>query len=152
MLTITKEFREYPAAHRQHAHRGHCRLIHGHSWTFRLEFTAQELDENFFVVDFGRLKFLREFFENNFDHTLLLNQDDPLLESLKADLHDSASITVVPNCGAEGLAVWVFTNVTILMGMVNDPYIQDRMTLGKLKLVSVTVFEDSNNSATYSHP
>jgi len=38
MITCTKKFGEYPFAHRQPLHDGMCKLVHGHNWTFEVEF------------------------------------------------------------------------------------------------------------------
>lgn len=79
MHRVTKVFKGYPFAHRQHTHDGHCRLIHGHNWDFEIALEADQLDENGFVYDFGKFGWLKEWLENMFDHTLLLNKDDPQL-------------------------------------------------------------------------
>lgn len=157
-ITCTKVFHNLPFAHRQHNHDGHCRLIHGHNWAFELTFAAKRLDENMFVVDFGKLKWVREWLEDHFDHTLVLNADDPCLGFLKAHLTPNvfpvgtttkeaasqqlAKIVVVPNCGAEGLAVYVLKHVNDLL--VQNNIGQDR----GLVVASVRAYEDEKNSAT----
>jgi 6-pyruvoyltetrahydropterin/6-carboxytetrahydropterin synthase len=157
IVTCSKIYPEFPFAHRQHKHDGHCALIHGHNWSFKLTFGADRLDENEFVVDFGKLKFIKAWLDSKFDHTLVLNEDDPHLhhfvDSLLAkpkSIKDEpcklfAKIVAVPNCGAEGLAKWVFeclTSVLILQGP------QDWINRN-VRIVSVEVFEDSKNSALY---
>lgn len=164
VTTCTKVFHNLPFAHRQHNHDGHCRLIHGHNWSFELTFAAAKLDENLFVVDFGKLKWLRAFLEDHFDHTLVLNQDDPWLkylingltpaqEKLASDEQRTddkplpplfAKIIVVPNCGAEGLAAFVLHHINRIL--TEEKIGGDR----GLYVQSVRAYEDEKNSATVS--
>ena len=58
-LTCTKTYFDVPFAHRQHLHDGHCSFVHGHNWDIRVTFGCERTDENGFVVDFGKLKFLK---------------------------------------------------------------------------------------------
>lgn len=150
IITIAKRFANLPFAHRQHRHAGHCRLIHGHNWDFEFEFACSKLDDNGFVVDFGALKWLRAWLEDRFDHTLVLNLDDPHLTYLThrlnpdfiQDCQGFAKIVVVPNCGAEGLAAWILEKVNLEL---------QRLGIGQdrgLHVVRVTAFEDEKNSAT----
>jgi 6-pyruvoyltetrahydropterin/6-carboxytetrahydropterin synthase len=151
MITCTKKYTGFPAAHRQHNHDGHCALIHGHDWAFEFTFAAAQLDDCGFVVDFGKLKGLKDWLNQRFDHTLLLNQDDPLLAYLKRELTDGkevAKIVVVPNCGAEGLAEWVANEVNrnfFCPGVVPADWI-----FRQVHVHSLTVFEDEKNSATFT--
>lgn len=157
MITCTKKYINFPFAHRQPNHEGHCRLIHGHNWAFEFVFACEKLDANGFVIDFGSLGWLKELLNDMFDHTLVLNFDDPYLEYLKLSLGDKpevlpgghssnhvkvpfAKIKCVPNCGAEGLADWLAETVDNKLQAITE----DRVFLMK-----VTVFEDDKNSATF---
>ena len=155
MITCTKRYTDFPFAHRQHRHLGHCQLIHGHNWSFEFKFGCHDLDTNGFVVDFGSLQWLKCWLEQRFDHTLVLNEDDPYRDFLtryltkcrKADDLGApaenilfANIIVVPNCGAEGLAKFIFNEV--------NPMLKAK-TMDRVFLKKVTVFEDTKNSATY---
>lgn len=141
MNRIIKKFQGYPFAHRQPNHDGHCALIHGHNWDFTVELEAadDQLDENDFVYDFGKFKFLKGWFTEMFDHTCLINASDPRLEEFRT-MHASGlmNLKVVPSASAEGLAKLIFNQI------INN------YDLGKAKLVSVTVHEDYKNSAVYS--
>ena len=157
MITCTKRFDNIPFAHRQPNHDGHCSLIHGHNWSFEFEFAAlidgpgsrlavdsydlHQIDKNGFVVDFGNLKWLKQWLDEQFDHALVLNEEDPYLNQLHGWLMTLqpplAKITPVPNCGAEGLASYVSGFVRSVL-----------QNSGRVKLVRLTVFEDSKNSAT----
>lgn len=143
MITIKKRYDNLPFAHRQPNHKGHCSLIHGHNWSFEFEFGATELDKNGFVVDFGNIKWLSVWLANQFDHTLVLNEDDPVFRYLNDALmlnRQLANIVTVPNCGAEGLASYVFEEVNDMLADIYDH---------RVHLVAVTVYEDTKNSATF---
>lgn len=151
-LSCSKTYTDIPFAHRQHKHDGHCALIHGHNWSFEFEFAAERLDPCGFVIDFGKLKWLKQWIEAKFDHALVLNEDDPHLrniqffceradQSAEDEPEPYAKITVVPDCSCEGLAVYLLKEVAAAL--------QDIPT-GKrgVRLIRVTVYEDSKNSAT----
>lgn len=144
MITCSKIYKDIPFAHRQHNHDGHCRFIHGHNWAFKFTFGAAELDENGFVVDFGKLKWLKTWLDAAFDHSLVLNIDDPQREHLEAVLEKTelAEILWVPNCGAEGLAQWLLEKVSEMLRHQTA----DRKQ-GTVYLLEVEVFEDERNSA-----
>lgn len=152
--TCSKTYPDFPFAHRQPNHKGHCALIHGHNWSFTFVFGATTLDANGFVVDFGDLKWLKEWLTKMFDHTLVLNSDDPWLQFLSFHLVDVtdpqnlggfkecchlADIRTVPNCGAEGLASYLLKEVDDMLAVRYG---------SRVRLVSVTVHEDSKNTAT----
>lgn len=164
MHTCSKIYPDLPFAHRQHNHKGHCALIHGHNFDLEFTFAADRLDANMFVVDFGELKFLRAWLEDKFDHTLLLNEDDPYLPLLRqklerpdvelgaVDVHNLpfiafAKIVTVPNCGAEGLAQWLHTEVNKLLKDCGRP---DWVERG-VRVHRVLVREDSKNYATFEY-
>ncbi len=136
-FTCSKRFGLYPFAHRQWQHVGHCRWIHGHNWEFELEFQSKDLDLNYFVADFGLFKSL----QNYFDHTLVLNEDDPqLLYFKEMQLKDLVRLTIVPHASAEGLAKFVFD-------LANEFVIP--VFNGRVTVKSVICYEDGKNSARY---
>lgn len=133
MITCTKQFGEYPFAHRQPTHDGHCKLIHGHNWKIEVEFACNETDSNGFVVDFGKLKFLKELFEQLFDHTLVISKRDPKLEFIKEiESQGLAKLTIVDDVSAEGLSTW-------LQGVINEEL--DKQHGGRVWAHRVRVYE-----------
>jgi 6-pyruvoyltetrahydropterin/6-carboxytetrahydropterin synthase len=139
MFTCTKHYQDIPFAHRQHAHDGHCALIHGHNWGVVVEFEAEELDECGFVVDFGKLKTFKAYLEK-FDHALVLNHDDPRLpELLTLQTDGFARVVLVDSCSSEGLAQHFFDTFS---DMLRHDYGE------RVSIKRVTVTEDSKNSAT----
>ena len=112
-FTCSKTFSGYPCCHRQWRHRGHCRFVHGYSRSFTVWFEAKQLDEHGFVVDFSSLKRLEEQLVAQFDHTFLVNADDPLLTQWQT-LHEQGALDlrVMHNGGMEASAqlVWEWAN------------------------------------------
>lgn len=141
-LTSTKTFANYPCAHRQWRHQGNCRLIHGYSRSFHFVFGAQQQDVCGFVVDFGELKWLRDWLEHMFDHTLLLNPDDPELELFRQlDDRGVCALRVMPyGVGMEGTAQMVCEYA--------DSELR-RLTKGRCWVVSVEARENDKNSAIF---
>lgn len=69
---------------RQWRAKSHCAQLHGYALRFDVTFVAAALDENGWVLDFGRLKPLKQFLQETFDHKLLIAADDPALDELCA--------------------------------------------------------------------
>jgi len=149
MTTIRKRFGPYPAAHRQPKHDGHCAQIHGHNWYFEVTFTAETLDKCGFVLDVGKMHHIKAWFNERFDHTVLLNLDDPLLpqfEKWDADFRMAThshlfKIVKVPDCSMEGLAQWVGANLQAVLDQSDHNFSRG------VAVVSVTCYEDEKNSA-----
>jgi len=143
MLTCTKRYTDFPFAHRAPNHEGHCRLIHGHNWTFDITFSASETDANGFVMDFGKLRPLKEKLDGLFDHTLVLNSTDPMLQDFKefVELLGIENIVEVPDCSCEGIAKLVYQIATAVTVKISEKRVRVR---------HVVVYEDSKNSACYA--
>ena len=140
MLTCTKIYSDIPFAHRQHLHDGHCSFIHGHNWSFVLTFSCRETDANGFVVDFGKLKFLKKWIKDNLDHACVFNRSDPMKKSIIESCPDAFKVFEVESCGCEGIAQALYP---IFNNMVA------RETDGRVWIQSIEVVEDSKNSAKY---
>tara|TARA_B100000131_G_scaffold291500_1_gene305150 strand:+ start:545 stop:1015 length:471 start_codon:yes stop_codon:yes gene_type:complete len=112
-FTCTKSYEDFPCSHRQWRHAGHCRFVHGYSRSFTFWFSAKSLDINGFVVDFSSLKLLEERLKNQFDHTFLVNKDDPILSYFQK-LHDleALDLRIMENVGMEysSKLVWKWAN------------------------------------------
>lgn len=141
MLTCSKIYTDVPFAHRQHRHDGHCAFVHGHNWSIRFTFGCREPDENGFVVDFGKLAFIKTWISEKLDHACLFNTDDPLRERLVASAPGAWKVLVLPDCSSEGLARFLFEHF--------DPVVREK-TGDRAFLVAVEVLEDSRNSARYA--
>lgn len=141
MLTCSKTYPDIPFAHRQHLHEGHCAFVHGHNWSITLTFACAQPDANGFVVDFGRLKYIRQWIDKNLDHACLFNDDDPLRTALFEAAPTVWKATIVPNCSCEGIAEWVFRSL--------DPLVREN-SAGRVWLTAVEVGEDARNFVRYT--
>lgn len=155
MFTCNKKFSDYAAAHRNAKDKGHCALIHGHNFAFDFSFACRERDERGWVVDFGNLVWLKSLLANMFDHTLLLNIDDPAVEYFKHVFNETATtlakgpfanVRVIENCSCEGIAEFLFEEVDRILRATTKT---DAFPKGRAFLHGVTVYEDSKNSASF---
>jgi len=141
MITCRKRWDNLPAAHRQPLHDGHCSKLHGHNWSFEIEFYSTERDMNNFVVDFGKLSPVKEFLQKWFDHTLLVQATDPLLQFFNdLDAGGVCVLRVVESASCEGLALFVYDEVTKIVR---------KLTSGRVQVMRVICYEDTKNSAEY---
>ncbi len=78
--TITRKF-EWDSGHRVLNHEGKCRHLHGHRYVAEITVSAPALDTLGRVIDFSVLKTeIGEWIDQRWDHNMLLNSDDPLLQ------------------------------------------------------------------------
>ena len=112
-FTCSKTYKDFPCSHRQWRHKGHCRFVHGYSRSFTFWFAAKKLDKNGFVVDFSGLKPLKKRLDKQFDHTFLVNKDDPLLAEWEK-LHNlyALDLRIMDNVGMEFTSklIWIWAN------------------------------------------
>tara|TARA_R100000805_G_C3586997_1_gene89570 strand:- start:135 stop:611 length:477 start_codon:yes stop_codon:yes gene_type:complete len=146
----TKVFDGYSTVFRQwRAEDTHCKYLHGYGVSFKIWFEG-ELDERNWVWDFGGMKRAKgkiddmspkEWFNYMFDHTFIVAEDDPFLESFnKMDQAGVAQVRVVESTGAEKFAELVFNKV-------NDFITEE--TEGRVKVSKVEFKEHQRNSAIY---
>lgn len=129
-------------AFRQHKADSHCRLVHGYALAFTFTFEAKDLDARNWVVDFGGLKSLKSILEDNFDHKLIVAEDDPylgyFLEGRDLGVLD---LVILPAAGCEKFAEYVFE--------VAEQWLKDAGFAPRCRLVQVEVSEHGANSAIY---
>lgn len=143
VLTCEKRYENIPFAHRQYTHKGHCRFIHGHNWTIVLTFGAKKTDENGFVADFGALKEIKQWIDDNLDHALVVSSDDPLYHIWTEAERLGAAKLFVSNGSTESLAEKLYGT---FFQIVHSAF------SGRAVLMSIKVEEDSKNSATFKNP
>lgn len=118
----------------------HCNTLHGYPLAFEFTFESEGLDQNNWVVDFGSLKWLKEYLTKMFDHTTLVASDDPEIETYKLlsekKLIDARYIQAV---GCEKIAEMVYRFAEY---QIKDRYYN-------VKLRSVEVWEHQGNSARF---
>ena len=131
-------------AFRQWKATSHCSKIHGYQLLAKFYFAASSLDEKNWVVDFASLKTLKAKLQNQFDHTLCVAKDDPLLEILQ-HLHNmgGCDIRIMESVGIEKTAEFCFNAAA---DWLKENY-GERCWVEK-----VEVFEHEANSAIYSKP
>lgn len=114
MLVSTKSYYNYSCAHRQWKDDGHCKLIHGYDRSFHFWFAAKEVTETNFVMHFGQLKELKSWLDDKFDHTLLINEDDPMMFDFEQLAEKGAAkLTILPNVGMEGTSQYIWMAVNL---------------------------------------
>ena len=127
----------------------HCSKLHGYDVYFDVTFQG-DLDYRNWVADFGILKRAKtkidnmnakEWMDYMFDHTLIVAEDDPFLESFKKmDEAGVAQVRVLPVIGAEQFAKYIYEKL--------DAFIQEE-TAGRVHVTQVQFFENHKNSAIY---
>ena len=127
---------------RQHRAESHCNQLHGYSLGFKFTFASKELDVRNWVVDFGSLKSLKGILEDNFDHTLLVAEDDPQLDEIcQLGGLGIARVIVMPRVGCEAIAEYVYHAA--------ESWLQSNGYSPRVWIESVEVMEHGANSAIY---
>jgi len=129
-------------AFRQWRAGSHCKYLHGYRLYSKLWFECNELDQNNWVVDFGALNSLKEIFNKQFDHTLCIAIDDPLLEGFKS-LHTAGGcdLRIMQAVGIEKTAEWCFDQA--------EKFVRT-LTEGRCWVSKIEVWEHDKNSAIFS--
>ena len=124
-----------------HADHSHCRFLHGYSLQFKFTFAANELDNKNWVVDFGGLKPLKAWLEDNFDHKVVLDRADPMLYKF-TELENAglAELTILDGVGVEKFAYHAWKFADNLVRTATD---------GRCWCVEVECAEHGANSAIY---
>jgi 6-pyruvoyltetrahydropterin/6-carboxytetrahydropterin synthase len=123
--------------HRVCGHEGQCGNLHGHAYVIHFTCEADSLDPLGRVIDFSVIKsLLCQWLENNWDHRMLIWEQDPILDGLQAI--DPSVVAVPFNPTAENIAAHLVTRVgpNLLAGT-------------GVQLIRVRVDETSKCSATF---
>jgi len=128
---------EICAGHRVCGHEGACAHLHGHGYVFALTCEAPELDTLGRIIDFSVIKArVCEWLEENWDHRMILWEQDPILPALREI--DPTVVTLPRNPTAENMAEYLVETVGPMV-----------LAETGVRLVEVTVQETSKCSATY---
>jgi 6-pyruvoyltetrahydropterin/6-carboxytetrahydropterin synthase len=109
---------------------------------FKFKFASTKLDDKNWVVDFGGLKELKEWLQDNFDHKVIVDSNDPEIDTLyKLEQKGLAEIRVFDGVGAEKFAyhAWKFAD-----NLVRD------MSMNRCWCIEAECAEHGANSAIYS--
>lgn len=143
--TSTKEWIDaFPCAYRQWKADTHCNQIHGYAFSIKVYFGTETLDARNWVADYGGVKDLKEILQDQFDHTLLVAEDDPHIDLYnEMEKRGIAKLTRLPLVGCEGLADMIYK-------YINGVYIPDHWGKGesdRLWCYRVEVRETQSNMA-----
>lgn len=119
----------FETAHRQYGDTSKCGFLHGHNWI------AEVIIDGFvnhlgYVVDFKDVKEII----NEMDHTVLLCEQDPLVEVLKSEGQRVFTFQKNPTC--ENLAEYITHRIIRMEGSINK--------------VTVIVWENDKSWAKFS--
>jgi 6-pyruvoyltetrahydropterin/6-carboxytetrahydropterin synthase len=151
----TKIFDNYSVALRQwKAQHSHCQLLHGYALKFKVWFESVEpleenqLDEMNWIQDYGGFKSkptgngLKDWMDYMWDHTLLIEKDDPYLDFFQSAAQEGlCHIRVMEKIGAESAAKLVFDKF-------NDEL--SKQGGGRVKVTKVECWEADKNSSIYT--
>jgi 6-pyruvoyltetrahydropterin/6-carboxytetrahydropterin synthase len=146
----SKLFDGYSTVFRQWKADGtHCKFLHGYAVSFRVHFEG-ELDERNWVWDFGGMKRAtntiqgkspKDFFTWLLDHTMIIAEDDPFLESFKRmDEAGVVQLRILPATGCEKFAEYLYEVINEFLAVETD---------GRVRAAKVEVYENERNSASY---
>lgn len=140
----TKEYKEIgPVAYRQWRADSHCNKIHGYAMSFKIEFESDDLDVRNWCVDYGSLKSFKNNLEDWFDHTLLVAEDDPEIETFKLlGEKKLAKLVFVERTGCEGLAKFLYD-------YLEDIWLPENGYKPRVRVRRVEVRETGANMAYY---
>ena len=127
----------------------HCRFFHGYGISFKIYFEG-ELDHRNWVWDFGGMKRAKtkidgkspkEWMDHMFDHTMIIAEDDPFIDSLKLmDNAGAAQVRIIPATGAEKFAEYIYNNI--------NPFALEE-TNNRVRVTKVKFMEHNKNAAYY---
>ena len=146
----TKVFDGFSCVFRQWKAEGtHCKYVHGYGVSFKVWFEGQ-LDERNWVWDFGGMKRAKgtidgmnpkAWMDYMFDHTMIVAEDDPFIESFKLmGQAGAAQVRILPAVGAEKFAEYVYNKL--------QEFIHTE-TEGRVRIHRVEFMEHGRNTAIY---
>lgn len=145
MFTISKKFNDICVAHRNWKSKTHCSFIHGYARSVELVVGCHQLAEEDWVYDFSKFKEIRKFLEENWDHRLLIADDDPQLEELKR-MHELKLLNLNIMDTNKGYGPSIEQSCKFVADFA-DNYIK-KETNNRCFLVEVNIWEKQDNKAT----
>ena len=144
MFTSSKRIGPISTGHRQWKDNGNCSFVHGYGRYVEFTFACNERDDKGWVMDFGDLRDVKQWLEDQWDHRLLLAHDDPLLEDFKKiQSKGGVDLNIMPEGygpGIEDSCKWVYDNITPMIKLLTD---------NRVWIQKVRVYEHENNWAEY---
>lgn len=150
----TKTFDNFSVAIRQwKAQHSHCCKLHGYAFKFKVWFASNEpnidnqLDSMSWIMDYGGFKDapkgngLKSWLDYMFDHTTLIEKDDPYLDIFKGlEQEGLLQLRVMDKMGAESCAKLVFDKFNGVLSKTDA---------GRCKVIKVECFENEKNSSIF---
>ena len=122
----------------------HCRWVHGYRLMAKFWFECSELDHRNWGVNFGGLKELKQILQKQFDHTLCISIDDPLIGLFQElNKQGGCDLRIMAGVGIEKTAEWCFKAANLFLEG-NDE------TRNRCWVSKVEVWEHEQNSAIYT--
>ena len=119
---ILKTVLDFASAHSLRGYDGDCARLHGHNWKIEVQVEGHELNEVGMVIDFKEIKRQTKLVIEELDHTYL--NDHPYFQTV--------------NPTAENIAVYLYRAINA------------RIQTDRIRLHSLTVWENDRNCVTYS--
>lgn len=144
MFVVSRTF-PFEAGHRLLHHNGACKNLHGHSYRVTVMIAGRLLDTGGMVLDFADVKnSIGRWIDDNFDHTMILNPDDPLLDLPDYQLYfPLKNAFIMPADAAEPTAENIARTIAR-----EAKYMLERMYGTKVWVHEVTVQETEKCRAT----
>ena len=136
MRTITKEFKR-DMAHRLPDYEGKCFNVHWHTYKAQITLKSKNLredDKDWMVEDFNLLKVIKEWVDDNRDHSYVWRYDDDVLIYLSNCWYRTYTLEESPT--AENMAKFLYEVCEELID--TETYID-----------SVTIYETPTSFTTY---
>jgi 6-pyruvoyltetrahydropterin/6-carboxytetrahydropterin synthase len=149
-FSSSKVFDGFSTVFRQHsADNTHCRFLHGYGISFKVYFEGA-LDHRNWVWDFGGMKrastkidgkSAKEWMDYMFDHTTIVAEDDPSMDSFKyLEAKGVIQLRIIPATGAEKFAEFIFNKL--------NEFVKQE-TQGRVRVTQVDFREHHKNAASY---
>jgi 6-pyruvoyltetrahydropterin/6-carboxytetrahydropterin synthase len=130
--TVVNVTISFCAGHRLLNYDGPCANLHGHNYEAIIYCTGP-IKDNGFVADFSEVKkAYKTWIDDNWDHGMILNENDPYIEPIRAD--KMKVFAMASNPTAENMALHLLS-------------IREAILPGKL-ITAISIRETNNNLAT----
>ena len=137
-MRVIKRLGGFPCCHRQWRDVGHCSYLHGYDRFVEIEMEGPR-DHRGWVVDFADLKVIRGALEHQYDHTTLIDEDDPHLDTFR-QLNTSNVVDLrITDPTMEGMVIWVRSMIEAWLTMAYPD----------VRLVRVSCWENDKNAAQW---
>ncbi len=148
---VCKSF-EVESGHMLSKHPGRCKYPHGHSRRVDLVIASGHLGEGDMVCDFKSLKLAVEDYIDTYDHALMVNSKDPILDQLTSENQTRVIICEDEDPTTEVLARRIYEYVSAQLtsgGGFTDTHGKEFVLPTGLTLERVRVTETSSSWAEY---